>query len=151
MARSIPVATASLPVAARAVARCVSRRPEVQAAYIFGSVARGRARPDSDIDVAVLVRGPLPAGRALAYRVRLALDLGAALGRSDVQLVLLHEASPLLAHRVLSQGTLVFERSRVARVRFHVATARRYDDAVPTLERYVQRLKRDVREGRIGG
>ena len=85
------------------------------------------------------------------YRLRLASDLGVALGRTDVQLVILNQAPPLLAHRVLSQGTLVFERSRAARVRFQVHTASRYADMVPALERYVRRLKQDVREGRLGG
>jgi Asp-tRNA(Asn)/Glu-tRNA(Gln) amidotransferase A subunit family amidase len=66
-----------------------------------------------------------------------------------VQVVVLNDAPPLLAQRVLSLGTLVFERSRSARVRFQVQTAGRYDDLVPTMERYIGRLKRDVREGRV--
>ena len=138
----------ALAAAARAVARCVSRHPGIQAAYIFGSVAQGRARPDSDLDIAVLLDRPIPDARALRYRLKLAGDLGAALHRNDVQLVILNDAPPLLAHRVLSRGVLVFERARVARVRFHVETARRYEDMVPTMERYVDRLKQDVREGR---
>ena len=141
----------TLPTASRAVARCVARRPEIQAAYIFGSVAQGRARPDSDIDIAVLLVQRVPDARALRYRLRLAGDLGAALHRSDVQLIILNDAPPLLAHRVLSRGVLVYERTRAARVRFQVQTAQRYADLVPTLEHYVQRLKRDVREGRTGG
>jgi hypothetical protein len=141
----------ALAAASRAVARCVSRRRDIQAAYIFGSVAQGRARPDSDIDIAVLLGRRLPDARALRYRLKVAGELGAALRRNDVQLVILNDAPPLLAHRVLSRGVLVFERSRAARVRFHVQTASRYADMVPTMERYVDRLKQDVREGRLGG
>lgn len=145
------VMATALSAASRAVARCASRRPEIQAAYIFGSVALGRARPDSDIDIAVLVGRRIPDARALSYRLRLTNELGAALHRSDVQLVILNDAPPLLAQRVLSRGALVFERSRAARVRFQVQTASRYADMVPTMERYVRRLKKDVREGRAGG
>ena len=136
---------------AQAVSRVVSRRREIQAAYIFGSVAHGRTHPDSDIDIAVLLGRPIPDARAVNYRLGLARDLGVALGRNDVQLVILNQAPPLLAHRVLSQGTLVFERSRSARVRFQVQTASRYADHVPALERHVRRLKQDVRAGRLGG
>jgi len=93
----------------------------------------------------------IPDARALSYRLKLTNELGAALQRSDVQLVILNEAPPLLAQRVLSRGRLVFERSRGARVRFQVQTASRYADMVPTMERYVRRLKKDVREGRVGG
>ena len=89
--------------------------------------------------------------RALSYRLKLTSELGAALHRSDVQLVILNEAPPLLAQRVLSRGTLVFERSRATRVRFQVQTANRYADMVPIMERYIRRLKKDVREGRVGG
>ena len=141
----------TLATSSRAVARCVARHAGIQAAYIFGSVARHRARPDSDIDIAVLLARRLPDSRALHYRLKLAGELGAALKRDDVQLVILNDAPPLLAHRVLSRGMLVFERARAARVRFHVETARRYEDMVPTMERYVDRLKRDVREGHAGG
>lgn len=145
------MSTTTLAAASRAIARCVSRRPEVDAAYIFGSVAQGRPRPDSDIDIAVLVGRRISAARALRYRLTLTNELGAALKRSDVQLVLLNEAPPLLAQRVLSRGTLVFERSHAARVRFQIRTAHRYADLVPAMERYIRRLKKDVREGRIGG
>lgn len=140
-----------LAAASRAVARCVARHPDIQAAYIFGSVAQGHARPDSDIDVAVLLSRRLPDARALRYRLTLAGELGAALQRDDVQLVVLNSAPPLLAQRALSRGVLVFQRSRAARVRFHVATAQRYDDMVPTMERYVDRLKQHVKGGRAGG
>ncbi len=119
------------------MARCVSKHHEIQAAYIFGSVAQGRARPDSDIDIAVLLGRRLPDARALRYKLKLAAELGAALHRNDVQLMILNDAPPLLAHRVLSRGALVFERSRAVRVRFHVQTANRYADMVPTMERYV--------------
>ncbi|MFC1466200.1 MAG: nucleotidyltransferase domain-containing protein [Candidatus Brachytrichaceae bacterium NZ_4S206] len=32
------------------------RYPGVQAVYLFGSYAEGRARPDSDLDLAILLR-----------------------------------------------------------------------------------------------
>lgn len=131
----------------RAVARCVSGRREIQAAYVFGSVATGRVRPDSDVDIAVLIdRRVLPA-HMLKYRLKLMADLGAVLRRSDVDVVILNEAPPLLAHRVLSQGTLVCERSPTARVRFQVRTAARYFDLIPTLEAHIRYLKQSVPEG----
>lgn len=131
----------------RAVAHCASKRREVAAAYVFGSVATGRPRRDSDVDVAILLAKPLPASRVLSYRLELMADLGSALHRSDVDLVLLNDASPLLAHRVLSKGRLVFERSRSARVRFQVRTASRYADVIPMYETQIRYLKRQARSG----
>ena len=68
----------------KAIARCASKRREIAAAYIFGSVATGRTRPDSDVDVAVLLTRPLPSNRLLKYRLNLMADLGSALQRSNV-------------------------------------------------------------------
>ena len=77
------MAAASLSSIERAIARCVSRRPEIQAAYIFGSVATRRTWVDSDLDVAVLLRRSRK-GRMLSYRLTLMADLRSALHRSDV-------------------------------------------------------------------
>lgn len=135
----------------RAVARCVSRRKEIQAAYIFGSVATRRARADSDVDVAVLVDRRVRPAHMLTYRLKLMADLGSALLRPDVEVVILNEAPPLLAHRILSKGKLVFERSASARVRFQVRTASRYFDLIPMFETQIRYLKKSRREGRIFG
>ena len=134
-----------------AIVSCVSQKRYIDAAYIFGSVATGRVRPNSDIDIAVLLNDHTSPGKRFNYRLRLIEDLGAALRRSDVDVVILNDATPLLAHRVLAKGKLVFERSPSARVRFQVQTANRYADLVPAFETYIRYLKKSVREGRIIG
>jgi len=78
-------------------------------------------------------------------------DLGKALRRSDIDLVILNEAPPLLAHRVLSQGDLVFERSASIRVRFNVQTANQYQDLIPMYEAHIRALKKPVNTGKIVG
>jgi predicted nucleotidyltransferase len=134
-----------------AIAECLVKDKSVQAGYVFGSVVTGRTRAGSDVDVAVLVTDDFPPSRRFAKRLKLMADVGAALRRSDVDLVILNEASPLLAHRVLSKGKLVFERSGSARVRFQVMTAQRYADMIPAYELYIRYLKAGVKEGRIVG
>jgi uncharacterized protein len=131
----------------RRIARCLAARAEVQAAYIFGSMASGRARPDSDIDIAVLVDRRVRSVQSLNYRLKLLADLGAALHRTDVDLVILNQATPLLAHRILSRGKLIFERSASARIRFQVGTASRYLDLIPMFETHIRYLKENAREG----
>ena len=140
-----------MPAIGRAIARSVSKRREIQAAYLFGSAATGRTRADSDVDVAVLLERPLGSRHLLDYRLKLMTDLGAALHRSDVEVVILNDAPPLLAHRILSKGQLVFERSASARVRFQVRIAALYADLVPLFETQIRYLKKHAREGRIGG
>lgn len=134
----------------RAVARVLRPKVDVEAAYVFGSAATGKTHRESDVDVGVLVSNRMPQARRLSYRLGLMADIGAALERSDVEVTILNEATPLLAHRVLSQGILAFERSPRARVRFQTATAQRYFDMLPTYEIYIRALKRSAQRGRRG-
>ena len=135
----------------RAVTSFLTSRPEVEAGYVFGSVVTGRARPDSDVDIAVLISDKAMRRGVLRYRLKLMADLMDVLGRSDVDLIVLNEAPPLLAHRVLSRGKLIFERSPNARVAFQVRTVNRYLDSQPMRNMYLAYLKKDAREGKIFG
>jgi predicted nucleotidyltransferase len=111
-----------------------ARRSEVASAYLFGSVARETSRPDSDVDVAVLLRSsPPPTLEGL--KLDMAGDLEEVLGR-PVDLVVLNRAPPDLVHRVLRDGRLVSEEDRSARIAFEVRARNEYFDMLPHLERY---------------
>jgi predicted nucleotidyltransferase len=133
------------------LAACFRRRREIQAAYIFGSVVSGRTRPDSDIDIAVLVDSSRLRPDSLKYRLRLMSEIASALGRSDIDLVLLNEAPPELAQNVLSGGRRIFERSRSARVAFQVRTLNLFMDTEPMRRLYLQYLKRRYLKGDVRG
>jgi predicted nucleotidyltransferase len=137
------------PLIGRAVARYLKTRKEILAGYIFGSTANDRQRPDSDVDIAVLLNTTVPISRYLNYRLQLMADLGSLLG-SDVDLVILNQATPLLAHRVLSKGKLIFERSAKERVRFQVRTASLYSDLIPMFETQIRYLKKQARGKAVG-
>lgn len=108
--------------------------PDVVAAWLFGSRARGEARPDSDVDVAVLLRQDSPATLE-GLRLGLESDLEQVCQRS-VDLVIVNRAPPDLVHRVLRDGVLLVERDRSARVRFEVRSRNEYFDVLPFLRRY---------------
>ena len=48
---------------------------ELEAVYLFGSQARGDARPDSDIDVLVVLRGDFDYGELIQRTSRVVADL----------------------------------------------------------------------------
>ena len=135
----------------RAALRCLERHPEVLVAYVFGSVAKQRTHTASDVDIAVLVSDEVMKSDPFRYRLKLMADLMSALGRNDVDLILLNQATPLLAHRVLRDGKLILERSPSARVRFQVHTVNQYLDTQPMRDLYLAHLKRHVQEGKIFG
>ena len=101
----------------------VFRRCPVIAAYLFGSQATHRQTALSDVDIAVLLDGGTVApGRVQA---RLISDLMLVLKRSDVDVVVLNEAPPLLKQRAIS-GLRLYSRDEKARVQFEVETRREY-------------------------
>ncbi|MEX2500286.1 MAG: nucleotidyltransferase domain-containing protein [Wenzhouxiangellaceae bacterium] len=73
--------------------------PEVWGVYVHGSFARGDARPDSDLDLAVL----LPPDPVVEEPWELAEKLAIRVGR-DVDLVDLRQASDVLRMQVLEDG-----------------------------------------------
>lgn len=116
-----------------AIAGVVARRPEIAAAWLFGSHARGEAREDSDVDIAILFRDP-EATAARHHRLlgSLALDLEHALGAPIDLAVLVDRTSPIFVHRVLIEGRLVHELDRSRRVAFEARAHVRYLDFQPT-------------------
>jgi predicted nucleotidyltransferase len=90
---------------AQQLSRALSGRSDVQLAILFGSSARGRATPESDVDVAVLAPG--------GDRLELALELGKALGL-EVDVVDLATAGIPLERQIVAHGIVVHEGSRGA-------------------------------------
>ena len=107
-------------------------RPEILLAYLFGSAAKGRTHALSDIDLAVLVDeeqfAELDARLPWGYRATLTSELIGLLKRNDVDLVLLHQASPLLKFQVVRFGKPLLCRSEERRVAFEVQARREYLD-----------------------
>ncbi len=108
--------------------------PDLIAAYLYGSAARGEQREESDVDLGLLYRSEPP--RTLAAPPRQLEDrLTARLGR-DVQVVVMNAAPPDLVHRILRDGVLCLDRERSQRIRFEVRSRNEYFDLLPFLERY---------------
>lgn len=122
-------------------ARYLGNDPRVACAYLFGSRARGTADSASDYDLAVLTSFWVPATERLRLQSNWGIELGRALATDRVDLVLLEQASPLLAHRVLRDGVLLCSRDETARVRFEVAALRDYFDTRLLDEEYFAHLR----------
>ncbi len=82
------------------VKRALAGEAGVRLAIVFGSVARGAERPDSDVDVAVIARG--------VELADIAARVSQAVGR-EADVVSLIDAGVPLIDAVLREGIVVYE------------------------------------------
>lgn len=110
------------------VARSVlAGEPGVISAYLFGSVASGRAHRFSDIDIAVLWSEELPRDEQFRRELDLGLRLEEAF-KTRVDLVNLNRAAPFVAFQVLKTGALIFDRDTDIRSLWVMAALNTYYD-----------------------
>lgn len=132
------------------IARAVAVVDGVGTVALFGSHATNRARPDSDLDVAVLPTTADPTcRRRLVSRVAAALAGLAPGGRVDV--VLVDEAPELLRQRIFEHGRLVMQRNPAVWRAWRVRTMREHGDREPYRRMLRNAQARRLAAGRIGG
>jgi predicted nucleotidyltransferase len=107
-------------------------------AYLFGSQAKGNVGPLSDIDIAVCFDETIPSAEHFDLRLEVLGELTDLLQTDDVDLVVLNEAPPLLAHRILRDGRLLFSADERSRLRFETRAVLQYLDWKPYLDKYTR-------------
>jgi predicted nucleotidyltransferase len=124
----------------RALARLeAARLPGLRLVVLFGSVAAGTARPDSDADIGVLGGDPwqtLELGSALAARI----------GR-EPHVVDLGAAPEALRFEVARGGVLLHEAEPFLWARFQAEAAIRYFDLKPVIDLCAEGVRRRLRAG----
>lgn len=125
-------------------------REGVVAAVLFGSQARGRAGPLSDVDLGVWLDPVLGVQARLTMRLELLVAATEELGCDEVDLVVLNDATPLLRHRVLRDGERLLDRDPVARVRLETRALLDYLDTAPLRAALAAGVRHRIQEGRFG-
>jgi predicted nucleotidyltransferase len=117
--------------------------PGLRLGVLFGSLARGRARPDSDVDVAIL---PGPEGLDDRADLELQSELARAVGR-DVDLVRLDRASTILMWQVARHGVALLEARAGEFARFRARAAAEYIDFAPAFLHHGEIFRRRLALG----
>lgn len=113
-------------------------------AVLFGSQASGRARPDSDVDIAIV---PQDTSSSLWDEGRWAADLEAALARS-VDLVRLDLAPILLQWEVFKDGVLLFADPPEEWAKHIIRVMAEHADYAPAAERVGRSFLRCLADSR---
>ena len=128
------------------IRRVLLEGPSLQLAILFGSRARGTARPCSDVDIAIL---PLDPALSLREENLLAANLEHATGAA-VDLVRLDQAAPSLRWRIARDGVVLHSDPPTAAPRFLAQSGIEHDERreleLEAMRRYRARLATDRAE-----
>lgn len=112
-------------------------------AYIFGSYVNGKLRADSDIDIAIYLEKEIEPEAYLEMKMNLTDAC-----KSEVDLVILNEATPLLKYQIYKNNILLFTRDKTMESNYKVKTLFEYNDMKKYLDlsydRMIERLKKKV-------
>ncbi len=108
----------------------LAKHCSVKAAWLFGSRATGDARPDSDVDIGVLLEAAPRTLSEIPDALAAALE---AVVDCPVDVVVLNGAPVDLVRRVLVEGMLLVEHDPSARVAFEVQKQNEYWDLEPMM------------------
>jgi len=115
---------------------------DVIAVYLFGSTVKGKARKNSDVDIAVLFDGE----RSTIYRFHRKLEIAGELEEllnTRVDIVDLESADPFFFHQIMLNKILLVDKNIDKRIAFEVKKRREYFDMQPFYKLYYsQALKR---------
>lgn len=118
---------------------------DVDAVYLFGSQAKGRAAKGSDVDVAILFDpNHIPPPRDV---LELQDTVASSLGVSKADVVVLNLANPILCHQVYRYGQCVLDRTPRHTRAFMVRSQTEYAD----LKRVRAPIEAALLKGRIHG
>ena len=126
----------------------IKRQERVRVAYLFGSYAKGKLGPLSDLDIAVLLDGCLDKRESFDLRLRLINGISSILKTDKLDVVVMNNAPLLLNYNIISEGRVLDSKDELERVMFETRILSRYLDRKYYDERHVKMgMKRIAERG----
>ena len=125
--------------ALKIISSLLEKQSEVESAYLFGSVAVGTERKESDMDIAVRLDDRLTAEEMGRSRFDLVDLMEYAVGRK-IDLVILNTASLKLIHQVLTYGKRFYANNMEKERAFEVRKRQEYFDFKYYIDRDIQEM-----------
>lgn len=121
----------------------------IHLAYLFGSYAKGRITPLSDVDVAVLLNDKINPKTYFDIQLDLS-DLLSSYLKKEVEVVILNRADPRLSYQVIKYGQIVFEKDPNLKANFERKALNIYFDLKPMFDFHEKELLERIKEGKFG-
>ena len=111
---------------------------EVEAIYLFGSYAKGNAKPISDIDISVITKRNVP--RNIKEEIL-------SNSSKNIDISIFWDLPPTIRFRVFKEGKLLYKRDEIALQRVKVDTLKSYLDIQPMIKRHCIHIVRGEDKG----
>lgn len=105
-------------------------------AYLYGSYARDEALPQSDIDIAVFVRGDYSKKEYAELELNLSIELDKLDLGAETEVRVMNRLPLLMKGEILTEGQLIYCCDDSTRVEFETITRDEYFDFLPFHHRY---------------
>jgi predicted nucleotidyltransferase len=128
----------------REITGYLKKNKEIIACYLFGSAAKGKATPKSDIDLALILKGRKKS--ELDYH----LGIARLLRNKTADVKVLNGAPLFFQHKVFREGKLIYCSDTRSRVEYEVRIMNEYFDFKPFLDYYNKCMYRHIAEGSYG-
>ena len=122
-----------------------SKKRRVVAVYLYGSFARGEAKKDSDIDLGIVFSKKPFSLPQLVFSDELTEILKRKVEIQDLDVCRID-----FAHRVLSEGKLIYSGDEKRRIEFEEKVFRVFFDLKPSFDQYYYHLSQMAKKGEIG-
>jgi predicted nucleotidyltransferase len=120
-------------------------RPEIVACYLFGSYAKGKERPGSDVDVAFLLDASVPRKTYSDLRMSYYLALSELL-RLDIHPLIMNDVGEVVLEQIFRKGIAIFGGDSLECVRFRMTQSANIAEFLPLRERMETALLRKYKE-----
>ena len=120
-------------------------RPEIVACYLFGSHAAGKERTGSDVDVAFLVGGSIPADAYFNLKLAYCSGLERVL-RLDIHPLIMNDAGEVVLEQVFRKGLPVYGYDSLECIRFRMLQFSLIAEFAPIRDCMEERLFRKYKE-----
>jgi len=107
-------------------------------AYLFGSCVEGKVGKISDIDIAVYFDDKLTSSVMFDKKLKIMAELSSLLDKDEIDIVILNDAYPIIEHRIIKNGKVIFSIDESRRIDYEVKAVMRYLDFKPYIEKYTK-------------
>ena len=92
------------------IADYCATRPEIVACYLYGSRAKGKDRPGSDVDLAFLLDSSVVADEYYCLKMSYCAGLGELL-RLDIHPLIMNDAGEVVLGQVFGKGEIIYKKN----------------------------------------